>query len=435
MAKSRAKTRPEFGVPRLALIAALLLSVPGVAQAQTVRIQPTLDTRLTWTDNVDTEEDGQQDWIAEISPGVSISRESGRFSGGLNMSLRNTFHAEQTEDNTTYLALQGRGALAQVLAVAEPVGTLWLKALLSGYYIGIRRIIGMRLRGVDPHVIVNAGITAHMAGIALKDEQLEAHYLARGNVGNVVRAIINASKARIDLSYDRACAIDLAGRDVLDAVKTSVKPKVIDCPDEGKVAAMAKNGIQVLAKARVTVRTNIKRLVGGATEETIIARVGEGIVSTIGSSETHKDVLENPDRISKGVLAKGLDAGTAFEILSIDIADVDIGDNIGARLQADQAEADKRVAQAAAESRRAMAVAEEQENIAAIAANRAKLVLAEAEVPQAMADAFRSGHLGILDYQRIKNLEADTRMRTQIAVGEETHLSTESQKKKLGGQE
>jgi uncharacterized protein YqfA (UPF0365 family) len=250
-----------------------------------------------------------------------------------------------------------------------------------------------------------------------------------------VQALIAADRANLGLDFRQAAAIDLAGRDVLDAVQTSVTPKVIDCPPEGKVAAMAKNGIQVLAKARVTVRTNIKRLVGGATEETIIARVGEGIVSTIGSADSHKDVLENPDRISKGVLGRGLDAGTAFEILSIDIADVDIGDNIGARLQADQAEADKRVAQAAAESRRAMAVAAEQENIAEIAANRAKLVLAEAEVPQAMAEAFRSGHLGILDYQRIKNLEADTRMRSQIAAGEEAHLSTESQKKKMPGQE
>jgi uncharacterized protein YqfA (UPF0365 family) len=246
-------------------------------------------------------------------------------------------------------------------------------------------------------------------------------------VTRVINALIAANRANLGLDFSQATAIDLAGRDVLDAVQTSVKPKVIDCPDEGKVAAMAKDGIQVLAKARVTVRTNIKRLVGGATEETIIARVGEGIVSTIGSSMSHKDVLENPDRISKTVLAKGLDAGTAFEILSIDIADVDIGDNIGARLQADQAEADKRVAQAAAESRRAMAVAAEQENIADIAANRAKLVLAEAEVPKGIADAFRSGNLGIMDYQRLKNLEADTRMRTTIAAGEEAHMQERRQ--------
>ena len=258
--------------------------------------------------------------------------------------------------------------------------------------------------------------------------------MAGGNVLNVVRALIAADRAALGLDFNRAAAIDLAGRDVLEAVQTCVNPKVIDCPAEGKVAAMAKDGIQVLAKARVTVRTNIQRLVGGATEETIIARVGEGIVSTIGSSNSHKDVLENPDRISKGVLAKGLDAGTAFEILSIDIADVDIGDNIGARLQADQAEADKRVAQAAAESRRAMAVAAEQENIAEIAMNRAKYVLAEAEVPKAMAEAFRNGNLGIMDYQRMKNIEADTRMRGQIAAGEEANLNELRERKNQSGQ-
>jgi len=264
---------------------------------------------------------------------------------------------------------------------------------------------------------------------------LEAHYLAGGRILNVVQALIAADRANLGLDFRQAAAIDLAGRDVLEAVQTCVNPKVIDVPQNGKIAAMAKDGIQVLAKARVTVRTNIQRLVGGATEETIIARVGEGIVSTIGSSTSHKDVLENPDRISKGVLSKGLDAGTAFEILSIDIADVDIGDNIGARLQADQAEADKRVAQASAEGRRAMAVAEEQENVAAIAANRAKLVLAEAEVPKAMADAFRSGNLGILDYQRIKNIEADTRMRSGIAAGEQAQIDTDETRKKMRGQE
>ena len=312
---------------------------------------------------------------------------------------------------------------------------LWIQAYMSGTRIGLFQLVGMSLRKVNPTVIVRGAISATQAGLPINVKDLEAHYLAGGNVTRVVNALIAADRANLGLDFRQAAAIDLAGRDVLDAVQTSVKPKVIDCPVDGKVAAMAKNGIQVLAKARVTVRTNIKRLVGGATEETIIARVGEGIVSTIGSSETHKDVLENPDRISKGVLAKGLDAGTAFEILSIDIADVDIGENIGSRLQADQAEADKRVAQAAAESRRAMAVAAEQENIAEIAANRAKLVLAEAEVPQAMADAFRSGHLGIMDYQRYRNLEADTRMRSQIAAGEEAHLSSESQKKKMPGQE
>jgi uncharacterized protein YqfA (UPF0365 family) len=322
-----------------------------------------------------------------------------------------------------------------VLLVLLKFLNLWIQAYMSGTPIGLFQLVGMSLRKVNPTVIVRAAISATQAGLPLNVRELEAHYLAGGRVLNVVQALIAADRANLGLDFRQAAAIDLAGRDVLDAVQTSVTPKVIDCPPEGKVAAMAKNGIQVLAKARVTVRTNIKRLVGGATEETIIARVGEGIVSTIGSADSHKDVLENPDRISKGVLSKGLDAGTAFEILSIDIADVDIGDNIGARLQADQAEADKRVAQAAAESRRAMAVAAEQENVAEIAANRAKLVLAEAEVPQAMAHAFRSGHLGILDYQRIKNLEADTRMRSQIALGEESHLSAESQRKKMPGQE
>lgn len=313
--------------------------------------------------------------------------------------------------------------------------SLWVQAYMSGTRIGLFQLVGMSLRKVNPTVIVRGAISATQAGLPIVVRDLEAHYLAGGNVTRVVNALIAADRANLGLDFRQAAAIDLAGRDVLDAVQTSVKPKVIDCPAEGKVAAMAKNGIQVLAKARVTVRTNIKRLVGGATEETIIARVGEGIVSTIGSSETHKDVLENPDRISKGVLNKGLDAGTAFEILSIDIADVDIGDNIGARLQADQAEADKRVAQAAAESRRAMAVAAEQENIAEIAANRAKLVLAEAEVPQAMADAFRSGNLGVMDYTRLKNIEADTRMRGQIAAGEEAQISQESQRQKMSGQE
>jgi uncharacterized protein YqfA (UPF0365 family) len=312
---------------------------------------------------------------------------------------------------------------------------LWIQAFMSKTPISLFQLIGMQLRKVNPTVIVRGMISSTQAGLQLKTSDLEAHYLARGNVDNVVRALISADRANLGLDFRQAAAIDLAGRDVLDAVQTSVTPKVIDCPDEGKVAAMAKNGIQVLAKARVTVRTNIKRLVGGATEATIIARVGEGIVSTIGSANSHKEVLENPDRISKTVLAKGLDAGTAFEILSIDIADVDIGDNIGARLQADQAEADKRVAQAAAESRRAMAVAAEQENTAEIAANRAKLVLAEAEVPLAMAEAFRSGNLGIMDYQRLKNIEADTRMRGQIAAAEESHQSELRERRTKPGQD
>lgn len=313
--------------------------------------------------------------------------------------------------------------------------SLWIQSFMSGTKISLFQLLGMSLRKVNPTVVVRGAISATQAGLPINVRDLEAHYLAGGRILNVVQALIAADRANLGLDFRQAAAIDLAGRDVLEAVQTCVNPKVIDCPQTGKVAAMAKNGIQVLAKARVTVRTNIQRLVGGATEETIIARVGEGIVSTIGSSETHKQVLENPDRISKGVLEKGLDAGTAFEILSIDIADVDIGDNIGARLQADQAEADKRVAQASAEGRRAMAVAEEQENIAAIAANRAKLVLAEAEVPKAMADAFRSGNLGILDYQRIKNIESDTRMRSGIAAGEEAHLGAEEGKKKMRGQE
>jgi uncharacterized protein YqfA (UPF0365 family) len=304
---------------------------------------------------------------------------------------------------------------------------LWIQAIATRTKIGLMQLVGMWLRKVNPAVIVRAMISANQAGIPIETRQLEAHFLAGGNVLRVVTSLIAADRANLGLDFRQAAAIDLAGRDVLDAVQTSVTPMVIDCPSEGKVAAMAKNGIQVLAKARVTVRTNIKRLVGGATEATIIARVGEGIVSTIGSAVSHKDVLENPDRISKTVLAKGLDAGTAFEILSIDIADVDIGDNIGARLQADQAEADKRVAQAAAESRRAMAVAAEQENIAEIATNRAKLVLAEAEVPKAMADAFRAGNLGIMDYQRLRNIEADTRMRGQIASVEEAHLQDKKQ--------
>ena len=312
---------------------------------------------------------------------------------------------------------------------------LWVQAYMSGTKIGLFQLVGMSLRKVNPTVIVRSAISATQAGLPLNTRDLEAHYLAGGRVLNVVQALIAADRAQLNLDFRQAAAIDLAGRDVLDAVQTCVNPKVIDCPQSAKVAAMAMDGIQVMAKARVTVRTNIQRLVGGATEETIIARVGEGIVSTIGSSNTHKQVLENPDRISKGVLAKGLDAGTAFEILSIDIADVDIGDNIGARLQADQAEADKRVAQAAAESRRAMAVAAEQENVAEIAANRAKLVLAEAEVPKAMADAFRGGNLGILDYQKIKNIEADTRMRSGIAAGEEAHLESEEERKKMPGQD
>ena len=292
---------------------------------------------------------------------------------------------------------------------------LYIQAYLSKAPIGILTLVGMQLRRVNPTVIVRAVISAVQAGLTMRVQDLEGHYLAGGNVINVTRALIAADRAHLGLDFNRAAAIDLAGRNVLDAVQTCVNPKVIDCPAQGKVAAMAKDGIQVLARARVTVRTNIERLVGGATEETIIARVGEGIVSTIGSSDGHKDVLENPDMISRTVLSKGLDAGTAFEILSIDIADVDIGDNIGARLQTDQAEADKRIAQAKAEERRAMAVAAEQEYSAEVMQNRAKLVLAEAEVPQGIAEAFRNGRLGVMDYYRLRNIDADTKMRSGIA--------------------
>ena len=279
-------------------------------------------------------------------------------------------------------------------------------------------IIGMKFRKVEPKTIVLSRIRAVKAGIDIATAQLETHYLAGGRVPTVVTALIAADRAKIELPWNVSCAIDLAGRDILDAVQTSVNPKVIDCPDPAAgrptIDAVAQDGIQLRARARVTVRANIARLIGGATEETIIARVGEGIVTTIGSAKSHKDILANPDLMSKKVLEKGLDAGTSFEILSIDIADVDVGENIGAKLQAEQAEADKRVAQALAEKRRAMAVAEEQENVATIAANRAKLVLAEAEVPKAIADAFRSGNLGVMDYYRLKNLQADTSMRESI---------------------
>lgn len=300
---------------------------------------------------------------------------------------------------------------------------IWIRAWTSGATVSFRQLIGMWLRRVSATVIVDAKITSVKAGIDVSTDRLEAHYLAKGNVPQVIRALIAASKADIDLTFERACAIDLAGRDVLAAVQMSVSPKVIDCPapDSGKttIDAVAKDGIQVKAKARVTVRANIDRLVGGATEETIIARVGEGIVTTIGSSASHKDVLENPDGISKNVLSKGLDAGTAFEILSIDIADVDIGENIGAKLQGDQAQADMRVAQAKAEERRALAIAREQEMKALVVENQAKVVLAEAEVPLAMAQAFREGNLGLLDYYRMKNIQADTSMRDSISKGDQ----------------
>jgi len=297
-----------------------------------------------------------------------------------------------------------------------PLG-LFITAYFSGVKVKIvRDLIGMRLRKVPPVLIVRNMITVTKAGLTVDQAKLEAHYLAGGNVTKVINALISADKANLGLTFERATAIDLAGRDVLEAVKMSVVPKVIETP---MVSAVAKDGIQLKAMARVTVRANIERLVGGAGEATILARVGEGIVSTIGSSESHKEVLENPDKISKSVLAKGLDSGTAFEILSIDIADVDIGQNIGAILQTDQAEADLKVARAKAEERRASAVATEQENIAEVAKMKAKVVEAESEVPRAIADAFRNGKLGVMDYYNLKNIQADTDMRTSIAQPEE----------------
>lgn len=292
-----------------------------------------------------------------------------------------------------------------------PVG-LWFQAILSGVHISLIQLLLMRWRGVNPKTIVMGMIMGTKAGLNLKANELEAHYLAKGNVNKVVMALISANKANIQLDFKMATAIDLAGRDVLEAVQMSVNPKVINTPP---VTAVAKDGIQLIAKARVTVRTNIRQLVGGAGEETVIARVGEGIVSSIGSAESHKQVLENPDSISKLVLGKGLDAGTAFEILSIDIADIDVGKNIGAVLQMDQADADKNIAQARAEERRAMAVALEQEMKAKAQEARAKVIEAEAQVPLAMAEAFRSGNLGVMDYYRMKNIQADTEMRENIA--------------------
>jgi len=297
-----------------------------------------------------------------------------------------------------------------------PVG-LWISALAAGVRIGIFTLVGMRFRRVPPSLVVNNLIKADKAGIEITTNQLEAHYLAGGNVDRVVNALIAAERANIPLPFERAAAIDLAGRNVLEAVQMSVNPRVIETPI---IAAMAKNGIEVRARARVTVRANIDRLVGGAGEETIIARVGEGIVTTVGSADTHKAVLENPDLISQTVLNKGLDAGTAFEILSIDIADVDVGRNIGAQLQTDQAEADKRIAQAKAEERRALAVAIEQEMLASVQEMRAKVVEAEAEVPKAMAYALREGKLGVMDYYQLQNVLSDTEMRGSIAKSTDT---------------
>ena len=295
---------------------------------------------------------------------------------------------------------------------------LWLRALVSGAKVGLARLVGMWIRRINTNIIVDSRIVLVKGGLPIHTDLLETHYLTGGDVVRVSRALVAAAKAKIDLPFERAAAIDLAGRDVLDAVKTSVNPKVIDCPnpESGKttIDAVAKDGIQLKAKARVTVRVNIDQLIGGASEETIIARVGEGIVTTIGSADSYKNVLENPDQISKRVLEKGLDAGTAFEILSIDIADVDVGSNIGAKLQADQAEADLRRFQAEAEQRRAAARAREQEMVAQVQENRAKVVLAEAEIPMAIAQSFRDGNIGIMDYYRLRNIQADTEMRNNI---------------------
>ena len=330
-----------------------------------------------------------------------------------------------TEIDIKYLVLIVVGGIAFLifLFVFLRYANLYVRSVLTHAGVGLLDMVAMSLRRVNPATIVNARVNLVQARITDIDKRdLEAHFLAGGNIERVVRALIAADRAGIGLDFRTAASIDLAGRDVLEAVRASVTPKVIDCPNpaQGKseITAVAKNGIEVLAKARITVRTNIARLVGGAGEETIIARVGEGIITTIGSKNSHQDVLENPDSISKTVLARGLDAGTAFEIVSIDIADVDIGNNIGARLQADQAEADKRVAQANAEKRRAMAVAAEQEFKAHVMENRAKVVEAEAQVPLALAEALRSGRLGVMDVYRMQNVQSDTRMRDSIARGE-----------------
>ena len=299
---------------------------------------------------------------------------------------------------------------------------LWIAASASGVKIGILQLVGMRVRKVVPSRIVNPLIKATKAGLTVSINKLEAHYLAGGNVDRVVNALIAAQRAGIPLDFEKACAIDLAGRDVLTAVQMSVNPKVIETP---VIAAVAMDGIELRVKARVTVRANIDRLVGGSGEETIIARIGEGIVTTVGSAKSHKEVLENPDKISRTVLDKGLDAGTAFEILSIDIADVDVGRNVGAQLQIDQAEADKRIAQAKAEERRAMAVAQEQENIAKTQGMRAQVIEAEAEVPKAIAEAFREGRLGVMDYYNMQNVLSDTEMRKAIS---QTSVPTEAKK-------
>jgi uncharacterized protein YqfA (UPF0365 family) len=334
----------------------------------------------------------------------------------------NMFLLAQAESNWGPLAIGLTIFLLLVLlilfAVLFQFIGLYVRALVSGARVGLLDLVGMKLRKVNAAAIVNSRIQAIRAGLDVSTPEMESHVLAGGDVQRVINAMIAANKANIDLPWKTATAIDLAGRDILDAVQTSVNPKVIDVPNPSlgrqTIDAVSKDGIQLRVKARVTVRTNIKSLVGGATEETIIARVGEGIVTAIGSAVDYKDVLENPDHISKAVLAKGLDANTAFEILSIDIADIDVGENIGAKLQADQAESDKRRFQAEAEKRRALAIAHEQENVAKQAENRALVVLAEAEVPRAMAEAFRSGNMGIMDYYRMRNIQADTTMRDAI---------------------
>ena len=325
-------------------------------------------------------------------------------------------------DTLYLLGMVGLGILALlgliILVVISQYLQLWLQAFLSGARVSLLDLIMMRLRKVPPSAIVLNRIMAKKAGIDVPTNMLEAHYMAGGRVDRVIRAMIASGKAKIDLGWDRATAIDLAGRDILEAVKTSVDPKVIDCPSQisGKltVDAVAQDGIQLRCKARVTVRTNLARLVGGATEETIVARVGEGIIATIGASQSHKTVLEQPERISKTVLAKGLDSGTAFEILSIDIAEIDVGANIGANLQTAQAEADSKRFQAEAEQRRALAVAQEAEHLAEAQKNRALVVLAEAEIPKAISEALRSGNLGVMDLYKMKNVQADTEMRSSI---------------------
>ena len=321
-------------------------------------------------------------------------------------------------DNPIQLIILGVIVIGVIIIffVISSAISLWIQALVSGARVGLLNIVFMRFRKIPPKLVVETKIMAVKAGIEISTDFLESHFLAGGNLSRVVQALIAADKANIDLEFNRACAIDLAGRNVLEAVQMSVNPKVIETP---LIAAMAKDGIQLKALARVTVRANIDRLVGGAGAETILARVGEGIVSTIGSSDSHKSVLENPDMISKTVLSKGLDSGTAYEILSIDIADVDVGKNIGAELETDRAEADKKIAQAKAEERRAMAFAAEQEMKARVQEMRAKVVEAEAKIPLAMADAFRDGNLGIMDYYKMKNIMADTQMRDSIGTPED----------------